>query len=65
MDIRTPIGLMFLCKGILIAGYGLVGHADYTKSLDVNINLMWGVVMIIFGAIMFGLGRRGGAAFAE
>lgn len=60
LDIRVPLGLMFLIVGGLMTGYGLMTHgsAIYAKSLDMNINLIWGVLMLIFGAIMFWLGRR-------
>ena len=32
---------------------------SYQRSLGININLEWGVVMLVFGAIMLALGRRG------
>jgi len=60
LDIRTPIGLMFLILGVLLAGYGLVSDAAlYQRSLGINVNLWWGIVMTVFGAIMFALGRGG------
>ena len=45
LDIRIPLGLMFLVTGGLMALYGLftAGSAIYEKSLDMNINLIWGV----------------------
>ena len=58
MDIRLPMGLMFLIIGAIIAGYGLStsGDAMYTDhSLGININLVWGVVMSGFGIIMLAL----------
>ena len=33
--------------------------AIYQRSLGININLEWGIVMLVFGAIMLALGRRG------
>ncbi|MDG3005827.1 hypothetical protein [Paludisphaera mucosa] len=63
LDIRVPIGLLFLALGGLLAGFGAVTHftnpAMYAKSLEVNVNLWWGLVMIAFGAFMFRLGRKG------
>ncbi|WP_165063395.1 hypothetical protein [Paludisphaera rhizosphaerae] len=63
LDIRVPIGLLFLCLGGLLTGFGIVTHFTnpgiYTMSLNVNINLWWGLVMIAFGAAMFYYGRRG------
>jgi hypothetical protein len=32
--------------------------AIYEKSLDVNLNLGWGLLMFLFGVIMFFIGRR-------
>lgn len=60
MDIRTPIGLMFLVKGLILAGYGAAtgGSQIYERSLNYNVNLSWGVLLIVFGAIMLGLARR-------
>ena len=31
----------------------------YERSLSININLYWGLVMLVFGLIMLVLGRRG------
>jgi hypothetical protein len=61
LDIRTPIGLMFVTFGLLLAGYGLVtsGSDLYQRSLGHNINLSWGLVLLAFGAVMLWLARRG------
>jgi hypothetical protein len=63
MDIRLPIGLMFLCLGLLLGGYGLatLGRPEvYQRSLQININLWWGLVMLVFGLIFSLLGLRHG-----
>ena len=60
LDIRIPIGLLFLVVGGLLTFYGLLTFSDakmYTASLNVNINLYWGVAMLAFGTIMTILGR--------
>ena len=60
LDIRIPIGLMFTILGVLMAGYGLFGDKTiYARSLDININLIWGSVEIVFGALMLFFGVRG------
>jgi hypothetical protein len=51
LDIRWPIGLMFTLIGILLTGYGAVNRA-VSLSLDININLVWGVVLLVFGVLM-------------
>ena len=60
LDIRLPIGLMFALIGMLLTGFGLFADSKiYEKSLNVNINLWWGLVMVAFGGVMYMLGRRG------
>ena len=59
LDIRVPLGLLFVIFGLLLSGFGLISDKSlYQRSLDVNINLLWGMVMLVFGLVMFGLGRR-------
>jgi hypothetical protein len=60
LDIRIPLGLMFLVTGGLMAVYGLFtrGSAIYAKSLDMNVNLIWGGVMFVFGLVVYIMGRR-------
>ena len=60
LDIRIPLGLMFLITGGLMAIYGLFtrGSAIYEKSLNININLIWGGLMLVFGLVMYIMGRR-------
>jgi hypothetical protein len=55
LDIRLPIGGLFTVLGLLLAGYGLATGGDvahYERSLSVNINLWWGLVMLVFGALL-------------
>ena len=59
LDIRMPIGIMFSFLGALLMIFGLVGDKSiYAKSLGINVNLGWGGVLIVFGAIMIGLAMR-------
>jgi len=58
-DLRLPIGLIFTLFGLLLTGYGLVSDpAIYARSLGLNINLGWGVVVLIFGLWMLWLALR-------
>jgi hypothetical protein len=59
LDIRWPIGLMFTLIGALLAGYGAVKGAT-PVSLDININLIWGIVLLVFGVLMLAGAIRGG-----
>jgi hypothetical protein len=59
-DLRLPIGLMFTIVGLLLTGFGLVSdEAIYARSLGVNVNLWWGMVLVVFGLVMLGLTMRG------
>jgi hypothetical protein len=59
LDIRLPIGFLFTTLGVLLIAFGaLSDKAIYARSLGININLEWGVVMLLFGALMLFLGRR-------
>lgn len=53
LDIRTPIGGMFLVDGLILIGYGLFGNPDLSRTQGTNINLLWGAAMAIFGGTMF------------
>ena len=66
LDIRLPIGLLFTLFGLILVIFGLVSDpAIYrTHSLGMNINLVWGLVQIAFGAIMLWLAFRGKKAKA-
>jgi len=59
LDIRIPIGLMFSVFGILLVLFGLFGDQRiYARSLGINVNLEWGLVLLAFGLIMLFFGRR-------
>ena len=59
LDIRWPIGLMFTLIGALLAGFGLVKGAE-SISLGININLIWGAVLLVFGVLMLLGAAKGG-----
>jgi len=53
LDVRLPIGLMFAVMGALLAGYGLLGNQSiYARSLGINVNLIWGSVLIVAAACL-------------
>jgi hypothetical protein len=44
---RLPIGLMFGILGVLLAAFGLSGDKSiYERSLGIDINLIWGTILI-------------------
>ena len=67
LDVRFPIGGMFSLIGVILTVYGIVSDpAIYEKSLGINVNLWWGLVLLVFGLVMLGFAvrahRRGPAA---
>jgi hypothetical protein len=68
LDIRWPIGLLFSLVGALLVIYGLATGSDtevYRRSLDINVNLRWGLVVLAFGAAMLTLAWRASRQPAE
>ena len=59
LDLRLPIGLMFSIFGVMLVAYGLISDtAIYARSLGINVNLWWGVVLLAFGLVMLGFALR-------
>jgi hypothetical protein len=53
LDVRFPIGGMFSIIGAMLTIYGLASNpAIYEKSLGINVNLWWGLVLLVFGLVM-------------
>lgn len=61
LDIRVPLGLIFLITGGIMSLYGIFTRGNvalYERSMGINLNMGWGLIMFIFGMIMFIVGRR-------
>jgi hypothetical protein len=58
-DLRIPLGWLFGTLGVLllVAGLRATPGSD-TRSLGININLIWGAVMIAFALLCLWLARR-------
>ena len=68
LDIRLPIGMMFTLIGLLLTVTGILTNSDkelYHRSLDININLVWGLVLLVFGGLMLLFALRARKAQAE
>ena len=60
LDVRLPMGYLFLLLGVILVVFGLVSDkAIYVQhSLGQNVNLLWGVIFALFGAVMLWLAKR-------
>ena len=59
LDLRLPIGLMFTLIGALLSIFGILSDKSiYARSLGINVNLWWGLVLLAFGVVMLTLALR-------
>ena len=61
LDLRLPIGMMFSLVGALLVINGLMTASTpevYRCALGININLWWGLVLLVFGVLMFVAAKR-------
>jgi hypothetical protein len=54
-DLRLPIGALFTLFGLILAADGLLAGR---LVLGVNVNLWWGLVMLLFGGLMLAFAAR-------
>ncbi|HTL57975.1 MAG TPA: hypothetical protein VL361_19960 [Candidatus Limnocylindrales bacterium] len=61
-DLRIPIGIMFSLFGLMLVVFGALSDKTIyeTHSLGININLTWGLVLLLFGGFMLTLAWRAG-----
>ncbi len=52
MSIALTIGATIGLIGLVIMLYGLFGSADFSRSDGINIDLWWGLFMLVFGILM-------------
>ncbi len=67
LDVRLAIGALFTALGLLLGGYGLATAGDAphaTGPQSVNINLWWGLVMLVFGLVLLFAGWRRRQSFS-
>ena len=61
LDLRWPIGFMFTLIGAILAITGLATNSNaemYKRSLGINIDLWWGLVLLAFGVFMLIMARK-------
>jgi hypothetical protein len=54
-DLRLPLGLLLAFYGVILIASGAISG---TLVVGININLWWGVVLLVFGSAMVYLARR-------
>lgn len=58
-DLRLPLGLLFSIFGLVLSIFGaLSDKALYDRSLGINVNLDWGLVLLAFGLWMLTLALK-------
>ena len=59
LDVRIPIGLMFSMVGLLLTVYGAVTLGEPgSQPTGLPIDIIWGIVLLVFGVGMLVLFRR-------
>lgn len=49
-DLKIPLGSLLGFYGLILIAYGVFGPSNvYSKSLGINVNLTWGIVMTAVG----------------
>jgi hypothetical protein len=50
LDLKLPIGWLLSAYGLLLTVYGLLTKKEmYAISLGLNLNLAWGILMLVIG----------------
>jgi multisubunit Na+/H+ antiporter MnhG subunit len=61
-DPRISLGMLFTLIGTVLTAFGLATRSNpdvYAKSMGIDANLWWGLVLLVFGILVLTLGRRG------
>ena len=54
LDLKLPLGGLLSFYGLVLVLYGLFsGKEAYEKSLGINVNLVWGVFVLVVGVALF------------
>jgi len=58
LDLRLPIGWLFIILGSLVAAWGILKPTETScGAISLNLNLSWGLIMLLFGLGMTFLAR--------
>lgn len=57
LDVRLPIGALFFVYGLTLILFGAFAPAG-PRGVSGNVNVQWGVLLLLFGAVMLVLARK-------
>ena len=59
LDVRVPIGALFTVLGVLLTAYGALEPTAVKSAFTRGgqINMWWGLVMLVFGVLMLLVAR--------
>lgn len=59
LDVRVPIGALFTVLGVLLTAYGALEPTAVQSAFTRGgqINMWWGLVMLVFGVFMLLIAR--------
>jgi hypothetical protein len=53
LDLKLPLGVLLAFYGVVLTLYGLFTNAEfYKKSLGIDANLVWGLVLLVIGVVI-------------
>jgi hypothetical protein len=54
LDLKLPLGCLIVFYGLVLTIYGafFTDAAIYQKSLNININVVWGSGLLVLGAVL-------------
>jgi hypothetical protein len=63
-DVRIPIGLLFVLIGAAVAAEGVLGDPKTLEAATPGLNIdgLWGAVMVLFGVVMLVMSLLAAAA---
>lgn len=57
-DLRIFIGWMFAILGAILSLHGALNPGAHAPRTDFNVNLYWGLLLLLFGVVMLAMGYR-------
>jgi len=59
LDLKIPLGCLITFYGIVLTLYGIFTNPEmYRKSLDINVNFGWGLLMLVIGVVLLIAARK-------